>query len=311
MRVALQGHHLASVSEGGIPLDGGVLGLKGGEGLLRHRHEGQSEDVGRQPHQAEERLGSGGVAIYEEEAEGLLEEPVGVERLLILPFSEQVNHLGKGGGVGVADHGDHAVDAHRHEGEGDGVVTREDKEVLRCAMPNEIDLPNDAARLLDADDGGAVVGKADGGLGEHIYPGARGDVVDDDRDGRRLGDGAEVAVEPLLGGLVVEGADHQGGIDAGEVHRGEAGDHLEGAIGGDADDERQAVLIVLHEGPDDPVLLLLRERGGLGRGAEGDEEVRLALYLAVDQLAEAVVVDALGGVISEGRHHRRPEAAEV
>ena len=234
-----------------------------------------------------------------------------MERLLILPLSEQVNHLGKGGGVGVADHGDHAVDAHRHEGEGDGVVTREDKEVLRRAMPDEIDLPNDAARLLDADDGGAVVGKANGGLREHIYPGARGDVVDDDRDGRRLGDGAEVAVEPFLGGLIVEGADHQGGIDAGDVHRGETGDHLEGAIGGDADDERQAVLILLHEGPDDPVLLLLRERGGLGRGAEGDKEVRLALYLAADQLAEAVVVDALGGVIGEGRHHRRPESAEV
>ena len=138
-----------------------------------------------------------------------------------------------------------------------------------------------------------------------------GDVVDDDRDRRRLGDGAEVAVEPLLRGLIVEGADHQGGIYAGDVHRGEAGDHLEGAIGGDADDERQAVLIDLHEGPDDPVLLLLRERGGLSGGAEGDEEVRLTLYLAADQQAEAIVVDALRFVIGEGRHHRRTESAEV
>jgi hypothetical protein len=98
---------------------------------------------------------------------------------------------------------------HRHERQRQVVVARQHRE-LRAAGEDDLrHLVERARGLLDADDAGTVLHQADEGIGLHVDGGPAGDVVDEDRDVHGLRDGAEVAVEPLLGRLVVVRVDHE------------------------------------------------------------------------------------------------------
>ncbi len=117
-----------------------------------------------------------------------------------------------------------------------------------------------------------------------VYRDARAawDVVEDEGKVRALGYGGEVAVEALLGRLVVVGGDLQGAVGAYLLgHPGVLDRHVR-RVGARARDYGHPPVRDPDDGPyDEPVLLLAHGRR-LAGGAAGDEAVDALLYLELD-----------------------------
>src|SRR5690606_34695780 len=129
-------------------------------------------------------------------------------------------------------------------------------------------------------------------------------VVEDLRDGDRLGDGAEVAVETFLGGLVVVGGDQQAGIGADALGQLGELDGFPGAVGPGAGDHRDAAVDLVGDAADHFDVFLHVQGGGFARGADRDDGVGAFLQVEVHQFAQAVPVQcALRIHGSDQRHH--------
>jgi hypothetical protein len=133
------------------------------------------------------------------------------------------------------------------------------------------------------------------------------DVVDDDGDGHRLGDGAEVPVQTLLRRLVVVGIHHERAVRAralgvlreierlGRAVRAGAGEHLDALAGG------------LHHDLDHALVLVVREGRRLAGGAARHQAVGAVGHVQLDQLAQLRLVHL--GVL-ERRDQRDERAGE-
>ena len=155
----------------------------------------------------------------------------------------------------------------------------------------------DAGLVLDAHDVGEG-GQAADRLGLQVHAHKDGDVVEHDVGFGGLGQGLEVAVQALLGGLVVEGADHQAGLDA-QIHRlvGQ-GDGLLGGGATGAGDNGLAPGGGLDGGLHQLHPLVKGEQAGLAGGAGDDEGIaQVVLNEVLDEFGILAVVHLFVGVI--------------
>lgn len=137
---------------------------------------------------------------------------------------------------------------------------------------------------------------------------APGDVVEREREPRRVGDLQEVRLDGVLRRLAVVGRDHQQGVGARlfGLQR-----HLDGVPGGEAADPRDdrcPVADRLGDGPHQRGLLAVGRGGGLAGGAREHEPVAAVGHQALGEQLGAVQVEQ--PVVREGRDHRAEGAAE-
>ena len=120
---------------------------------------------------------------------------------------------------------------------------------------------------------------------------ARRDVVDEDRHVDRVVDRLVVPVEAFLGRLVVIGRDHQHGVGAGLL--GVAGqlDRLGGGVGAGAGDHRHAAGAASMQSSTTALVLVMGERRRFAGGADRHQAVRAGADLALDELAEGLLID--------------------
>src|SRR5581483_7754426 len=120
----------------------------------------------------------------------------------------------------------------------------------------------------------AEFGETEDGFRQQVGAGAAGDVVEEDGQLDGFGDGAEVLELAFLSGLVVVGV---GGEDAGEAVDARelfgVGDGLVGGVVRGSGEDGDAAGGGGDGDFDDAEPLLLGERGGLARGADGHEQV--------------------------------------
>jgi len=137
---------------------------------------------------------------------------------------------------------DDADRADAKEREGQAIVAREDREGGGQRLAELADAIDRPARFLDRDDVRMGGGEPGHRLDGDLDAAAARNAVEDDRQLDRLGDGAEVGEEALLGRLVVIGGDQQQAV--GSQPFGAVGklDRLGGAVGTGAGDDLDAAL---------------------------------------------------------------------
>ena len=147
-----------------------------------------------------------------------------------------------------------------------------------------------AARLLDAHHVGMGGEALDIAHGDGATRATR-DVIEDARDAHRIGGLLEVLVDALFVRLVVVGRDDEQGVGAKFLVLEALGRLSGGAVGTRACDDGDAARDVVHDELDDGVILLVRHRGALARGAEREDCVRAILDVELEQTLELVEVD--------------------
>ena len=145
--------------------------------------------------------------------------------------------------------------------------------------------------------------------GGDVYAGAAGHVIQNHRQRRCLGDFAEVLIETLLRGLVVERSDRENRAVAREVLRREVVDHSPGAVAADAEHERDAA----GDAVDDEIAhrgaFFGVERGCLAGGAQHDDVIRAACKQVIHNSFECIEIDV--AFVVERCHQRDTESSEV
>ena len=133
-------------------------------------------------------------------------------------------------------------------------------------------------------------GEAGDDVKRYFASGAARDVVEDDRE-PEVGDSREMAVEPFRIGLVVVRGDLERGVGAahGDCGLGER-DGLGRGVRACAGDDRHLARRVFYRLLDYLVVLLVRKRWRLARGADGADSLDAARDLLFDYGAEAAVV---------------------
>ncbi len=201
----------------------------------------------------------------------------------------------------MGDDAHDAVSADGENGQGVLVVPAPDREPGRRSPDDAPDLLQVAAGLFHPDDVGDLR-QPDGGLCSEVGDGARRDVVENARDGDRLGDGPEVTVEALLRRLVVVGHDQEQPVGARPLRLAREFDALGGAVGARACDDVAPARQRLFYLADQAQLLLARQGRGFARRPADHQRVASGLDERDGQSAGADVVH--GAVPGERRDHR-------
>ena len=195
--------------------------------------------------------------------------------------------------------------AQQDQGEGAGVFARIDREVARRSADQVAAALHVRGCILDADDAGHLR-QAQHGVVLQVGDRPARNVVKDHRDVHRLGDLAEVPVQPLLRRFVVVRHDRKAGGGASFLRRLRQFNRLSGGIAAGSGDHRDAALGVLDGDPDQ--LLVLVEINGrrLARGAHHHDAVGALGDVPVDQALEAREVEPS---ILQHRGNDRDQAA--
>ena len=203
----------------------------------------------------------------------------------------------------------HAVGAHRETRQEQVVVAGPDDESRAAVAQDRPDLLQVAARLFDTGEIAVAPRELEQRLGQHVGARASRDVVDDDRQRRRVGDRAEVREHSALRRLVVVRYDCEDRIRAGRLRVARRSDRFaRGVRSGVRDDRRVAADGFLHRPPQSDSLVAL-ERLPFAGGSGDDQPV----VAAVDQPArEALRLAQIErSAFVERRDHRREDCAEV
>jgi hypothetical protein len=116
-----------------------------------------------------------------------------------------------------------------------------------------------AGGILHTNDVLEIIGQSTHRLGHHVDHRTRRDVVDDDRQLGRLGDGGEVQIEPALRRLVIIRRHHQHGVGAGLLGMLGKAHRFIGVVGACAGDNRHPALRRLDAGLHNPMMLVMRQ----------------------------------------------------
>ncbi len=141
------------------------------------------------------------------------------------------------------------------------------------------------------------LGQARHGGGQDVRAGAPGNVVDEQRQLRGARHRRVVLDDALLGGLVVVGRDQQRPVGAGALGVSGELDGRRRVVGAGARHHRHAPAHGLHRDLDHGLVLGVRERGRLAGGAAGHEPVHTGFDLALDEIAQRLLVDV---AVAEG-----------
>ena len=128
--------------------------------------------------------------------------------------------------------------------------------------------------ILGADDVGAVPGKPGQGFRADVGHRSGRDVVDENGNVDRLGDGPEMRVEPFLGRLVVIGNDDERGVGPGLVGMARVFHRLGGVVRSRSGDHRHAARRRFDGEFDNALVLLLRKRRRFPGGTDRNEAMR-------------------------------------
>ena len=165
------------------------------------------------------------------------------------------------------------------------------------------DLSDVSAGFLDGGDVGQL-GETQQGIGLDVDAGAAGDVVEHDGLIDGFGDGLEVLVLALLGGLVVVGRGGEDGVDALDFGGfGGFADGLGGGVGGCTGDDGDASGGDLDGDLDDLAPFVVREGGSFSGGSAGNQEVDSGFDLPGYERAQRFVIDRS---ISQGTESQSP-----
>ena len=201
----------------------------------------------------------------------------------------------------VGRHRNAAVAAMRHQGERRRVLAGELHEVGSHGVALQACARQVGGGVLDADDVVAIVEELLHRLHAHVDDGARRDVVDDERDGDRVGHRLEMRIEAALARLVVIGRDHQHRVGAGRLRMLRQLDSLARVVGARPGDDRNAAGRRLDAELHDAGMLLVRQRRRFARRADRHESRRALANLPVHERGESGLVDR---VAAHGRDQR-------
>ena len=154
----------------------------------------------------------------------------------------------------VGGDGDDALAAERHDGGRGRIVAAPEGKVRRTEVQRLLNEVKVVACLLDAHDV-RVRGELLIGLRRAAYSGARGDVVEDERDVDRVGNGGKMAHKAVLRGFVVVWRDGEQRIGAGLLRGAREGDGRGGAVCAAACDDGHAMVDDAHAALDERAAL--------------------------------------------------------
>src|SRR2546425_133665 len=179
--------------------------------------------------------------------------------------------------------------APRQHRQGQRIITGEDREAVAAELDDLAHLLERPRPFLDAHDV-SDLGQPRHRLRGHIHAGATRDVVKDLRELHRLSHGLVMAVEALLGRLVVVRRDQEGRVRADGLGMACALDRLVRRVGPPAGNDRHAMPDGLHGELDDPLVLFMGERGGLARRPTRHDPVGSVRELPLEQVGEGFLV---------------------
>ena len=194
----------------------------------------------------------------------------------------------------------------RHEAEHRGILARELHEILAARQPLLGHARHVGGCILDADH---VLQLAAARQRRHrdIDDGARGHVVDEDRQVDSVADRLEVPVEAFLGRLVVVAGRMQGGVGAGLLGKAGEVDRLVGRVGARAGDHRHALPGGFDAQLDDALVLVVAQGGAFAGRADRHQPMRALRDLPLHKLLERPLVDCAA---LERRYQRRIRTPE-
>src|SRR5438876_1411752 len=228
----------------------------------------------------------------------------GLGRIPGRPGVHQRRHLGR---RHVGGHRDDALRAHRQHRQGQRIIAGEDRESVAAELDDLAHLLERTRPFLDAHDV-AEVGQPRHRLRGHIHAGATRDVVKDLRELHRLGHGLVMAVEALLGRLVVIRRVQEARVRADGLGMPGELDRLVRRVGPCASNDRHATPDSLHGELDDPLVLFMGERGGLARRPTRHDTVGSVRDLPLEQIAEGFLVYFALAKRGDDSDHRSGEA---
>lgn len=185
---------------------------------------------------------------------------------------------------------DRAHAARAVEGERRGVMPRKLQEILAGQLRRAFDAAKVAGGVLDADDG-REGGKPAHCVGQQVDTGAAWHIVENDRDGRRLRDGGEVAVETLLARSVVIGRDDERRIRAAFGGGERRQDRFQRAVRAGTGDDRYFAGNNFHRAARHREVLVRRQRRRLAGGAADRDAVYALVELPANEEIETGHVD--------------------
>ncbi len=196
---------------------------------------------------------------------------------------------GCGGGVVAAREGvpqlPHLPRAHMRRDADDAVAAdgeRRQEQVVVAAPEGEAggtvaqdraELGEVAARFLDADDVRVAPREFEQRRRQHVRAGPARDVVHDDRQPRRLCDGAEVAQHAVLGRLVIVGHDGEDTVCARGLRARGQRDRRGGIVAAGPGHDRAARAEFFLDGREQRDFLVVGQRGRLTRRTAHDDAV--------------------------------------
>ena len=155
---------------------------------------------------------------------------------------KRLNHGLGLSGIDIGSHTDHPTSTHRHERQGQTVVTAEDGDGVAHLPAQLIHPVAGSTRLLDMVHVGMRFPQSDNGGDGNLYPAAGRNRIQDDRFVRFLGDGREMPKQALLTGLIIIGGHLENTVDAHLMGQTGETDGLTGRIRSAAGDNRHPAL---------------------------------------------------------------------
>ena len=155
--------------------------------------------------------------------------------------------------------------------------------------------------LLDGDDV-AQLGQTNGRLRCQVHARAAGNVVEHDRQRRRLGDRLEVLVEPFLGRLVVVRRDREQPVGSDTFHVAGELDRLPRVVSTGSGEHRHFALRFPEHELHHTQLLAMRQRRRFPRRPARRQEVNARVDLSASQTLDRRLIE--GTVMSERRNKR-------
>ncbi len=227
----------------------------------------------------------------------------------VVTRGDQLDHLAHVLSGQMRGHGDDSRRSQAHQGERVAVVAREDLEPVRC-IPDDPRGGVEVGRgVLHGDDVPDLPGQSEERVRLDQARRAAGDVVEDDRERGGRGDAAEVGVQTALGRPVVVRRHDQRGVAAGGLGVLRQLDRLGRRVRARAGDDLRPAPGRLHHGPEQVLLLLVRERRRLAGRTRHDQRIGAVVEQPRGQFLRSTQVQ--GEVLPERGRHRGDHGAET
>ncbi len=247
--------------------------------LNRCWHQGETKLIFNQSHLAHQTFHARWVAIYKQQFHHLDEAIVDSAALLQFTCQSQAHHTTELFWERIAYHRDDAHSTKGNQWEGDGIVARDNEEMLWFLLDDFVNLTEIARRLFHADDVWTFACQSQRCIGIHIRTRSARHVIEHHRQFRVLGNHLIVLIDALLRRFVVVRHHREDGTDALEVDMFEGVNNLLCVVASHAHHDRDAAAHLTHYGMCYHSFLLVGQRLG-----QGDDFTTASLIAIIDAL---------------------------